>query len=77
MSTLRRLDSSGDTVINFDPKEAEAAATLEAKALFERVMGKGGAAFNVNSPDSTKDGNIKSFAEIGDETVLIPAIVAG
>ena len=48
MKKLRLLDSSGDTVIEFDEIEATVKARDEARALFERLREKGAAIFAVS-----------------------------
>lgn len=55
MKKLRVMDSSGDTIIEFDETEATAKAAEEAKALFDRLTAKGGAVFAVNRGGSEPD----------------------
>lgn len=78
---LRRLDSTGDTAIEFDPEvksDAEAKATEGARILFERLTGNEGAvAFNVNRGDGKPDEKITQFGQIENETILVPKIVGG
>lgn len=75
MKKLRLLDSTGDTVLDFDPKLADAAATKEAKALFDRMTKKGAAVYNVK-PGETAE-RVKNFADVGEEAIIIPVIVGG
>jgi hypothetical protein len=77
MKKLKLMDSSGDTVLEFDEAQAEAAATLEAKALFERMAAKGAAVFSVNRGEGQPDLRVKDFEQLGSENVIVPAIVAG
>lgn len=78
---LRRLDSTGDTAIEFDPDvktKPASKATDEARALFERLTAKEGAiAFNVNRGDGKPDEKITKFGQIENETILVPKIVGG
>lgn len=77
MKTLRVLDSSGDTVIEFDETTKEAEA--KAKEIFDGWMAKHRTAFSTKRPDGKPDQKITSFDQIenGAETILVPAIVAG
>lgn len=76
MARIRRLDSTGDTKIEFDPFTTN--DCKEALALWNSVVGKGGAAFRV-SPGGEADEKLVEFSQIGtaDEVVLVPAIVGG
>lgn len=77
---IRKLDSSGDTVIEFDPEvsdEAQAKATAEAKALFERMLANGGRAFKVHRAEKQPDAPVYKFGEIENETILVPRVVGG
>lgn len=80
MKTIRVLDKTGDTVVNFDdPALAEAdrkAATDQARELFDRLTGKGASAFSVE-PGGKPGTRIKSFDDIQGEVVIVPRIVAG
>lgn len=69
MAVLKILDSTGHTTVPFS--EADKA---EAKATFERLMGQGYMAFRME-----KDGNrqIKSFKDVGEETILSPQLIGG
>jgi hypothetical protein len=73
---LYSMDSSGDTRIAFDP-DVDQEATAEAKALFERVINAGGQAFKVKQPDGKPDEKVTDFAQLGEETVLVPRVVGG
>ena len=77
MKTLRVMDSTGDTVLKFDETEATAAAASEAKALFERMTGKGAAVFAVNRGEGQPDKRVKNFNELEQDNVIVPAIVGG
>lgn len=74
MKTLRVMDSTGDTKVEFEPGTA---AEVEAKALFERLTGGGGAVFAVNRAEGLPDRRVTSFEELGDENVAVPRIVGG
>lgn len=77
---IRVLDSSGDSKVEFDDKletVADHAAKDEAKALFERMTRAGAIAFNVTPGSSAPAEPVKSFAKIGEETVIVPKIVGG
>jgi uncharacterized protein YggE len=76
MKVLRVLDSSGDSVIKFDETAAQAEARAKAKELFDRLTGKGARAFDVSEGDG-KAKPIKSFAEVGTETVIVPILTGG
>lgn len=75
MKKLRVMDSTGDTVIEFDPAQAEAQATKDAQALFERLTGKGAAVFAVNRDGPDK--RVRDFNELEAENVIVPVIVGG
>lgn len=75
MKTIRRLDSSGDTAVRFD--EADAIATAEAKALFEKLMGEGRVPFAVNRASGEPDKKLSGFGEVENDTVFIPRIQGG
>lgn len=77
MKRLRVMDSTGDTAIEFDEAQAEAKATAEAQALFERMTGKGAAVFAVNRGDGQADKRVKNFNELEAENVIVPLIVGG
>ena len=79
MKTLRVLDASGDTVIEFDETEATAEAMTKAKAVFDGWMKKKLPAFLTKRSNGKPDEKITSFDQIeaGAETILVPAIVAG
>ena len=75
MKKLRLMDSTGDSEVAFD--EADLKATEEARALFERVTGNGGAAFAVSRADGLPDKRLRDFGECEAETLLVPRIVGG
>lgn len=77
MKKLRVIDSSGDTVVEFDEAEANAMATEEAKALFERVIAKGAAAFSVNRGGAEPDKRVTNFNDLEAENIIVPRIVGG
>lgn len=79
MKTLRVLDKTGDTVIQFDETEATADAMKEAKAVFDGWMKKKLPAFLTKREGGKPDEKITKFEQIeaGAETILVPAIVAG
>ncbi len=76
MKTLRILDSSGDSVITFDNRDA-ASVEKEAQALFERLLASGAVAFKVNRGEGKPDEKVTDFAELEDETVIVPRIIGG
>ena len=76
MKKLRKMDSSGDTVIEFDETEAQAKATQEAKALFERIASDGGAVFKIDKTGQA-DGRVKRFEDLAEDNVIVPRIVGG
>lgn len=73
---LMVMDSSGDTRVEFDT-EVSSTERDEAKALFERLTGKGAAAFEVNRGDGKPDVPVKSFNDVQGEVVIVPLIVGG
>lgn len=79
MKTLRVLDKSGDTCIEFDATEATAEAAAKAKEIFDGWMKKKMPAFLTKRANGKPDEKITSFDQIeeGAETILVPAIVAG
>ena len=76
MRTIRFLDSSGDRVLAFDETARDAAAR-EARALFERALASGGAAFKVNRGEGRTDERVHEFNALESETVIIPRITGG
>lgn len=58
MKRIRVMDSTGDTVIDFDETKVEDNATKEAKALFERLTKSGAQVFAVNRGEGKSDGPI-------------------
>lgn len=77
MKKLRMMDSTGDTVIEFNEAEAKAKATLEAKALFERMAEGAGAVFAVNRGEGKADKRVTSFKDLEADNVVVPRIVGG
>ena len=70
MKKLRVLNSTGDTVLEFD----ETKALDEAKALFEKLKGEGAAVFAVGAQG---DKRVAKFSELGEENVAVLRIVGG
>ena len=77
MKKLRVMDSSGDSVIEFNELEAEASATKEAQALFERMTVKSAAVFAVNRGVGEPDKRVTNFNELEQDNVIVPLIVGG
>lgn len=77
MKTLRIMDSTGDTVLQFDETAATEKATGEAKALFERMSKGGGAVFAVNRADGQPDKKVTNFGELEADNIVVPRIVGG
>ena len=75
MKTIRVMDSSGDSVINFN--EADAKAKAEAQELFAKLLGAGGTAFKVNRANGKPDEKVVDFRALENETIIIPRIVGG
>lgn len=75
MKKIRKLDSSGDAVLEFNPTDEKAAA--EAKALFDRLMGEGRVPFAVNRGEGKTDLKLTNFDQVEDDTVFIPRIQGG
>lgn len=77
MKTLRVMDSTGDTCIEFD--EATPDAMAKAKEVFDGWMKKKLPAFLTKRQGGKPDEKITKFEQIeeGAETILVPAIVAG
>ena len=78
MKTLRVMDSTGDTVIEFyETKWIKDKAHVEAEELFERLTKKGAAVFAVNRADGAEDKRVKAFKDLEQENVIVPAIIGG
>ncbi len=78
MKRIRVMDSSGDSVVEFDETLAmKDAAYTEADALFERLTGKGAAVFAVNRGEGVADKRVRHFDELESENVVVPVIVGG
>lgn len=75
MKTIRKLDSSGDTALQFNP--ADAKATEEARSLFDRLTKEGRVPFAVNRANGQPDAKLKSFDQVENDTVFIPRIQGG
>jgi hypothetical protein len=76
MRTLRILDSSGDRVVVFDETARDSAAR-EARALFERALASGGAAFKVNRGEGLADERVHDFSALESETIIVPRVTGG
>ena len=78
MKILRVMDSTGDTRIEFNETEACASkANMEARALFERLTGKGAAVFAVNRGEGAPDKRVTNFNDLEGENIVVPLIVGG
>lgn len=79
MKMIRKLDRTGDSVIEFDETEATATQRAEAKKVFDDWIAKKRAAFLTKRPAGAPDMKIKRFDQIEDaaEVILVPTIVAG
>ena len=78
MRRLKLMDSSGDTMIEFEPGvEMASKAEMEARALFERMTGKGAAVFAVNRGEGKPDLRVTDFRALEDENLIVPPIVGG
>ena len=77
MKTLRLMDASGDTAVAFDESEAKTTERDEAKALFERLTGKGAAVFAVNRAEGVTDKRVTNFNDLDAENIIVPLIVGG
>ncbi len=75
--TLRVLDSSGDTVVEFDAAQADAKATGEAKALFDRLTQGGSAVFAVNRASGAPDQKVTSFDSLEEQNIVVKPLVGG
>jgi hypothetical protein len=76
MKTLHILDSSGDMAICFDDSAATLTERKRAQALFEKMLGKGARAFTMPR-DSSLNRSVARFAELDDETIVVPRIFGG
>ena len=78
MKKIRVMDSTGDTVIEFDETLAmKDKATLEAEALFDRLTKNSAAVFAVNRGEGQPDKRVTHFNELGEENIIVPRIVGG
>ena len=76
MKKIRVMDSTGDTVIEFD-ETVKDKATLEAEALFDRLTKNSAAVFAVNRGEGQPDKRVTNFNELGEENIIVPRIVGG
>ena len=79
MKTIRTLDRTGDSVIQWDETVTTADAEAKAKATFDDWMKKKLPAFLTKREGGKQDEKITRFdqIEVGAEVILVPAIVAG
>lgn len=73
--TLRKMDSTGDSVIEFDTDDAK--ATNEARALFDKLTEQASAVFAVNRAGGEPDKKVRNFDELEESNIVVPAIVGG
>lgn len=76
MKTLRKMDSTGDSRFTFDESQANAKATQEARALFDRMQAGGGAVFAL---DGKGEGTAKvtRFEDLAEDNIAVPKIAGG
>lgn len=67
-------EHAGDQPVAFDTEDAT--ATAEARALFDRLTGAKGVAFNVNADGSTQ-GRVENFDDLAERSILIPKFAGG
>ena len=72
---FRKMDSTGDTVMEFDTEDK--AATDEARALFEKLTSGASAVFAVNRGEGQQDKKVSNFEELEADNIVVPAIVGG
>lgn len=78
MKKMRILDSTGDSVIEWDDSQELADKKAEAQEAFDKAMKAAGFAFDVTHKSEGRSEIIRDFSKLGDETILVPrAIVAG
>ena len=77
MKTLRVMDSSGDSVVEFDEAQATSAATLEAEALFNRLTTKGAAVFAIGRGVGAPDKRVTNFNDLEQDNLIVPKIAGG
>lgn len=75
MKVIRVMDSSGDREVKFG--ETDLKATEEAKALFETMISSGATAFATHRENGEPDKIVKHFAQLENETLIVPKIVGG
>lgn len=75
MKRIRVMDRTGDSVVEFD--EADAKATDEARALFDRLRKDGHAVFAVNRGEGKEDQMVTRFEELSAENVARGPIAGG
>lgn len=73
MSVLRVLTSAGDTVLEWNPKDAESVA--EVKAEFDGLTSSGFLAFRVDSP--TEGEQIKKFDPDAQTVIMSIPLMGG
>lgn len=78
MKKIRVMDSTGDTVVEFDETLAmKDKAFLEAEALFERLTKNSAAVFAVNRAEGQPDKRVTNFNDLEQENIIVPRIVGG
>ena len=81
MAKLRILSARGDTVVEWNPTEAEAgdrearAALREAERIFEEARGRGATAFKVEQGKRAE--RLDRFDPRADEVVIVPRVAGG
>ena len=81
MAKLRVLSSRGDTVVEWDTKQAELgdpdalAAVREAERIFEEQRARGATAFVV-APDKPAQ-RIDHFDPLAEQVVMVPRVAGG
>lgn len=79
MKTIRILDKTGDTCLEFDETTATDEQRAAAEKVFNEFMEKKLPAFMTKRANGEPDKKVTSFGDIeeGSEVILVPAIVAG
>lgn len=72
--TIRKMDQTGDTALEFDLADPQAKA--KAQAEFDALMKRNATvvAFPAGSKDGTK---VTAFKDLQEENVVVPAIIGG
>lgn len=65
------LDSTGDTRITWDRRDADEVAN--AQATFDKMRGKGFLAYSVNPTDATKGAILTTFDPAAEKIIFAPA----